>query len=103
MTTPQMSSDEIEFLNQGRRMAKLAADPIFKEFQEILKAQIETREKSLEIPAHSTEVWVAQETVKGALGALRLAHDLVPTIVTEAQRLASENEVEFERETPAGD
>lgn len=95
-----MSKDEIDLLNQGRRLQKLLHNPEFKEYLSILEAQIKTREKIAVLPAPSIEVWVSQETVKGALSALRLAVDLVQTIVTEAQGLASENEVEFLSETP---
>jgi hypothetical protein len=95
-----MSEDDKDLLRLGRKLAPLLDNPAFIAYLDVLDKQIKTRQDVVAMPAQTTELWVAQETVKGALGALQLARQLVSTIVREAREVASENEVDFDGETP---
>jgi hypothetical protein len=95
-----ITEDERKAIREGKLLSKLADDPAFQRYIEILKAQIMTRQSVVTMPALTIEKWVAQETVKGALGALVLAVNLVPDTIQTAKELAARHGIEFDGETP---
>lgn len=95
-----ISEGEKELIREGKLLLELENNPAFQRYLEILKAQSQSRLNTIVQMAPTIEKWVAQETVKGALGALKLAVNLVPDTVRTARELAQLHGIEFDGETP---
>ncbi len=101
---PPLSLEQTNILKLGRVMRDGVGTEFWKEFQNVIRYQIMERENILHTPLHALPPQVcaamgdfagkaaAQESIKGALIALKLVLTLPDTIIMQATELASSKE-----------